>query len=104
MASLTLAGMALRTRAREVLGSVLERHHSCFTPSGHSLPTQTGGTHQHEALATTGVVNKTGLLVSLGRPPPPAKGYRCVCTTGTIQHKAEVQSKSRRKKLFSDMS
>ena len=41
---------------------------------------------------------------SLPLPPPPAMGYRCVCTTGTAQHKAEVQSKSRRKKLFSDMS
>ena len=39
-------------------------------------------------------------------PPaaPPAMGYRCVCTTGTVQNKAGVQSKSRRKKLFSDMS
>ena len=43
-------------------------------------------------------------------PPPPstlpnaAMAYRCVCTTGTVQNKAEVQSKSRRKKLFSDMS
>ena len=37
-------------------------------------------------------------------PPPPAMGYRCVCTTGTVRHKAEVQSKSQRGKLFSDMS
>ena len=36
--------------------------------------------------------------------PPPASGYRCVCMTGTAQSKAEVQSKSRRKRLFSDMS
>ena len=35
---------------------------------------------------------------------PPAMGYRCVCTTGAVQHKAEVQSKSQRGKLFSDMS
>ena len=34
----------------------------------------------------------------------PAMGYRCVCTTGAVQHKAEVQSKSQRGKLFSDMS
>ena len=25
--------------------------------------------------------------------PPPAMGYTCVCTTDTVQHKAEVQSK-----------
>ena len=36
-----------------------------------------------------------------GGPCPP---NRCVCTTGTVQNKAEVQSKSRRKKLFSDVS
>ena len=35
---------------------------------------------------------------------PPAVGYGCVCTTGTVRHKAEVQSKSQREKLFSDMS
>ena len=35
---------------------------------------------------------------------PRAMGNRCVCTTGTAQSKAEVQSKSRRIKLFSDMS
>ena len=35
---------------------------------------------------------------------PPAMGYGCVCTTGTVRHKAEVQSKSQREKLFSDMS
>ena len=34
----------------------------------------------------------------------PAMGNRCVCTTGTVQNKAGVQSKRRRKKLFSDMS
>ena len=34
----------------------------------------------------------------------PAMGYGCVCTTGTVRHKAEVQSKSQREKLFSDMS
>ena len=34
----------------------------------------------------------------------PAMGYRCVCTTGAVQHKAEVQSKMQREKLFSDMS
>ena len=34
----------------------------------------------------------------------PAMGYRCVCTTGAVQNKAGVQTKSRRKKLFSDMS
>ena len=38
------------------------------------------------------------------KAPPPAMGYRCVCTTGAVQHKAEVQSKSQRGKLFSDMS
>ena len=34
-------------------------------------------------------------------PPPPAMGYSCVCTTttGTVRHKAEVQSKSQRKAL-----
>ena len=37
-------------------------------------------------------------------PPPSATGYRCVCTTGTVWHKAEVQSKSQREKLFGDMS
>ena len=37
-------------------------------------------------------------------PDLPAMGYRCVCTTGAVQHKAEVQSKSQRGKLFSDMS
>ena len=31
-------------------------------------------------------------------------GYRCVCTTGTVQIKEGVQSKSRRKKLLNDMS
>ena len=36
--------------------------------------------------------------------PPPAPGYRCVCTTGTVRHKAEVQSKSRREKRFTDVS
>ena len=41
-----------------------------------------------------------GLLV----PPPPSMGHRCVCTTGTVRHKAEVHSKSQRAKLFSDMS
>ena len=35
---------------------------------------------------------------------PPAMGYKCVCMTGTVQNKAGVQSKSRRKKLFTDMS
>ena len=35
---------------------------------------------------------------------PPAMGHGCVCTTGTVRHKAEVQSKSQREKLFSDMS
>ena len=30
---------------------------------------------------------------------PPAMGYRCVCTTGAVQHKAEVQSKSQRGKV-----
>ena len=34
----------------------------------------------------------------------PAMGYGCACTTGTVRHKAEVQSKSQREKLFSDMS
>ena len=43
-------------------------------------------------------------------PPPrtatahPAMGYGCVCTTGTVTHKAERQNKSQREKLFSDMS
>ena len=35
---------------------------------------------------------------------PPTMGYGCVCTTGTARHKAEMQSKSQREKLFSDMS
>ena len=34
----------------------------------------------------------------------PAMGRRCVCTTDTVRHKAEVQSKGQRGKLFSDMS
>ena len=34
----------------------------------------------------------------------PAMGYRCMCTTRTVRHKAEVQSKSQRGKLFSDIS
>ena len=41
----------------------------------------------------------------LALPPPPiAVRHRCVCTTGTVRHKAEVKSKSQRGKLFSDMS
>ena len=41
------------------------------------------------------------------RSAPPLStllGYRCVCTTGTIRHRAVVQSKSQREMLFSDMS
>ena len=41
---------------------------------------------------------------SIERSHPSARWYRCVCTTGTVQNKAGVQSKSRRKQLFSDMS
>ena len=33
-----------------------------------------------------------------------AMGHRCVCTTGTVRQKAEVQSKSRRRQPFSDMA
>ena len=36
--------------------------------------------------------------------PPSAMGYRCVCTPGTVRHKAQVQSKGRREKLFCDVS
>ena len=53
------------------------------------------------------------IIVCTVRPPcqgwiqwggwSPAMGYRCVCTTGTVRHKAEVQSKSQREKLFGDM-
>ena len=38
------------------------------------------------------------------KPYPPAMENRCVCTTGTAQSTAEVQSKGQRIKLFSDMS
>ena len=34
----------------------------------------------------------------------PAVGHRCVCMAGTVRHKAEVQSKSQRETLFSDVS
>ena len=37
-----------------------------------------------------------------GEAEAPAMGYRCVSTTGAVQHKAEVQSKMQREKLFSD--
>ena len=76
---------------------------------------QGGPNHQHFALR--------GIPGPMPPPPPsvpvppggggdpsdldagyPAMGYRCVCTTGTIQHKAEVRSKRQREKLFSDMS
>ena len=40
----------------------------------------------------------------MGNGECPAMGYRCVCMTGIVRHKAEVQSKSQRVKLFSDMS
>ena len=44
------------------------------------------------------------LLEGAKDPSAPATKYKCVCTTSTVQYKAEVPSKSRRKKLFSDMS
>ena len=31
-------------------------------------------------------------------------GHRCVCTTGTVRHEAEINSKSQRETLFRDMS
>ena len=37
-------------------------------------------------------------------PPPPAMGHRCVCMTGAVRHKGEVQSKSHRGQPFSDMA
>ena len=36
-------------------------------------------------------------------PQAPAMGHRRVCTTGAVRRKAEVQSKSQREELFSDM-
>ena len=54
------------------------------------------------ALVSQALRHKDDLWV--GHQQPPTMGYRCVGTTGTVRHKAEVQSKSQRGKLFSDIS
>ena len=46
----------------------------------------------------------TQMFLERTPPSPTAMGYRCVCTTGTVRHKAVVKRKSQREKLFSDMS
>ena len=43
-------------------------------------------------------------IVAPPPPPPPAVGYRRVCRTGTVRPRAEVQNKSQRETLFSDIS
>ena len=43
-------------------------------------------------------------VVKSHRNGVPTMGHGCVSMTGTVKHKAEVQSKSQREKLFSDMS
>ena len=82
-----------------------------------------GGVWEWEALAyKAGVISVVALPVSWMEPvrlpyiprnkehavqnavPPPGMGCRCVCAAGTVRHKAEVQSKSQRVRLFSDMS
>ena len=50
------------------------------------------------------VVGRRGASQAFHRPPGPLWDTDDVCRTGTVQHKAEVQSKRRMKKLFSDMS
>ena len=67
-----------------------------------------GGGDKASLLGCLPLAAPIGLWVGGGgiccEPLPCAMGYRCVCTIGTVQHKAEVQSKSQREKLFSDMS
>ena len=58
----------------------------------------------HVAAAGQALQNDQQRISETPCPHPRAMGYRCVCTTGTVRHKAEVQSKSQRGKVFSDMS
>ena len=92
----TTGGLALRgtptpANARSERYPTGSRHRNAFI--FHNSTAQSGEHHSRPTPPEMG-----------GGLSDPAMGYGCVCTTGTVRHKAEVQSKSQREKLFSDMS
>ena len=82
---------------------------ACATVASIRKPNQSPTFPSEAAMLSNGLFQWDGSPFPVSRmsclpPPPSAMGYKCVCTTGTVWHKVEVQSNSQREKLSSDMS